>query len=40
MRLMERCIESDLRGDFDLAFEPTGVRCGITVPVSSCAAHA
>jgi PAS domain S-box-containing protein len=40
MRLMERCVESDLRGDFDLAFEPTGVCCGITVPVSSCSAHA
>lgn len=38
-RLMERCIETDLRGVFDLAFEPDGVFCRMTIPVSSCAAH-
>jgi PAS domain S-box-containing protein len=38
-RLMERCIETDLRGVFDLAFEPDGVCCRMTVPVSSCAAN-
>lgn len=38
-RLMERCIEGDLRGEFDLAFEPGGVCCRITIPVSSCMAH-
>jgi two-component sensor histidine kinase len=32
-RLMERCIERDLGGDFDLAFEPTGVSCRMTIPV-------
>jgi two-component sensor histidine kinase len=38
-RLMERCIEGDLGGVFDLAFEPEGVHCRITIPVSRCAAH-
>ena len=38
-RLMERCIEGDLRGVFDLAFEPTGVYCRMTIPVSSCIAN-
>jgi PAS domain S-box-containing protein len=38
-RLMERCIEADLRGVFDLVFEPSGVRCHMTIPVSSCATH-
>jgi two-component sensor histidine kinase len=39
LRLMERCIEADLRGVFDLVFEPSGVRCRMTIPVSSCATH-
>jgi PAS domain S-box-containing protein len=38
-RLMERCIEADLRGVFDLVFEPSGVCCRMTIPVSSCATH-
>jgi two-component sensor histidine kinase len=38
-RLMERCIETDLRGVFDLAFEPEGVCCQMTIPLSSCASH-
>ncbi|RCS25335.1 PAS domain S-box protein [Phyllobacterium salinisoli] len=32
-RLMERCIERDLGGEFDLAFEPEGVSCRISIPV-------
>jgi two-component sensor histidine kinase len=31
-RLMERCIERDLDGDFDLVFEPEGVRCLMAIP--------
>ncbi|HEY0680799.1 MAG TPA: HWE histidine kinase domain-containing protein [Steroidobacter sp.] len=38
-RLMQRCIESDLGGVFDLAFEPGGVCCQMTLPVSRCAPH-
>lgn len=38
-RLMERCIETDLRGVFDLAFEPEGVYCQMTIPLSSCKAN-
>jgi PAS domain S-box-containing protein len=38
-RLMERCIEGDLGGVLDLAFEPEGVRCLMSVPISRCAAH-
>ncbi|MDR6820869.1 PAS domain S-box-containing protein [Neorhizobium sp. 2083] len=34
-RLMERCIERDLAGEFDLAFEPAGVSCRITVPIEA-----
>jgi two-component sensor histidine kinase len=34
-RLMERCVEADLRGEFDLAFDPRGVSCRMTIPVSS-----
>jgi PAS domain S-box-containing protein len=34
-RLMERCIERDLAGEFDLAFEPAGVACRISVPVEA-----
>ncbi|MBW9055630.1 PAS domain-containing sensor histidine kinase [Rhizobium mesosinicum] len=32
-RLMERCIERDLGGEFDLAFEPAGLSCRISIPV-------
>ena len=32
-RLMERCIERDLDGEFDLVFEPAGVRCQIAIPL-------
>jgi PAS domain S-box-containing protein len=39
MRLMERCIETDLRGGFDLVFDSDGVCCRMTIPVSSCATH-
>ena len=39
LRLMERCIEADLRGVFDLVFEPSGVCCRMTIPLSSCATH-
>ena len=39
LRLMERCIEGDLRGTFDLVFEPSGLCCRMTIPVSSCTMH-
>jgi PAS domain S-box-containing protein len=32
-RLMERCIEHDLAGEFDLVFEPEGTRCRMVFPV-------
>jgi PAS domain S-box-containing protein len=32
-RLMQRCIEGDLEGRFNLAFEPDGLRCNITIPI-------
>ncbi|WP_407184884.1 PAS domain S-box protein [Bradyrhizobium centrosematis] len=32
-RLMERCVEHDLAGGFDLVFEPEGTRCRMTFPV-------
>lgn len=32
-RLMERCIERDLAGEFDLVFDPQGVCCRMTFPV-------
>jgi PAS domain S-box-containing protein len=32
-RLMEGCIERDLGGEFDLAFDPDGVSCRISFPV-------
>jgi PAS domain S-box-containing protein len=34
-RLMERCIERDLGGEFDLAFEPNGVCCRIAIAVGA-----
>jgi PAS domain S-box-containing protein len=32
-RLMERCIERDLGGELDLAFNPDGVLCRISIPM-------
>ncbi|MCK1455172.1 PAS domain S-box protein [Bradyrhizobium sp. 35] len=32
-RLMERCIEHDLAGNFELVFEPEGTSCSIAFPV-------
>ena len=32
-RLMERCVEHDLAGEFDLVFEPEGTRCRMVFPV-------
>jgi PAS domain S-box-containing protein len=32
-RLMERCIEHDLAGEFDLVFEPEGTRCRMAFPL-------
>jgi PAS domain S-box-containing protein len=32
-RLMERCVEHDLAGEFDLVFEPAGTRCRIAFPL-------
>ncbi|RFB88823.1 histidine kinase [Rhizobium leguminosarum bv. trifolii] len=34
-RLMERCIERDLGGEFDLAFERTGVVCRMSIPAAT-----
>jgi two-component sensor histidine kinase len=33
-RLIERCVEADLGGEIDLAFEPGGVRCRMSLPVA------
>lgn len=32
-RLMERCVEHDLAGEFDLVFEPGGTRCRTIFPL-------
>lgn len=32
-RLMERCIERDLGGLFDLSFDPSGVMCNMSIPL-------
>ncbi|MBM0104930.1 PAS domain S-box protein [Steroidobacter sp. S1-65] len=37
VRLMERCIETDLGGQFELVFEPSGVFCQMILPIASCA---
>lgn len=34
-RLMERCIERDLGGDFDLVFNPEGVSCPISCQIAA-----
>ncbi|HEY5755296.1 MAG TPA: PAS domain S-box protein, partial [Steroidobacter sp.] len=39
VRLMQRCIEIDLAGVFDLAFEADGVRCRMAIPLSSHVTH-
>jgi two-component sensor histidine kinase len=36
-RLMERCIERDLGGEFDLAFDPDGLWCRMNVPLPDAA---
>ena len=38
-RLMQRCIETDLRGSLDLNFDAEGLRCQMMVPLASCAAN-
>ena len=37
-RLMERCIERDLAGEFDLVFDPEGVSCRMIFPLEEPAA--
>ena len=39
-RLMERCVELDLAGEFDLVFEPAGTRCRIAFPLTRLFANA
>lgn len=34
-RLMERSVENDLNGEFDLAFEADGLRCRMAIPVGA-----
>lgn len=38
-RLMERCVEGDLAGEFDLVFEPEGTRCRMVFPVMLAASN-
>lgn len=38
-RLMERSIENDLGGVFDLAFAAEGVCCRMTIPIARCVPH-
>nr|WP_298719684.1 PAS domain S-box protein [uncultured Steroidobacter sp.] len=38
-RLMQRCIETDLRGSLDLNFDAEGLRCQMMIPIASCAAN-
>jgi len=38
-RLMERCVEHDLGGEFDLVFEPEGTRCRIVFPLRLAASN-
>ncbi len=38
-RLMERCIEGDLNGTLDLAFEHSGVNCRMSIPVGGNVSH-
>lgn len=39
-RLLQRCIETDLRGALETKFETEGMRCHMTIPITSCAANA
>ncbi|NOJ46023.1 PAS domain-containing sensor histidine kinase [Bradyrhizobium archetypum] len=39
-RLMERCIERDLSGEFDLVLEPDGARCHMVIPLQGAAGDA
>jgi PAS domain S-box-containing protein len=39
-RLMERCVEGDLAGEFDLVYEPDGVRCSLAFPIAAPAGNA
>jgi hypothetical protein len=36
---MERCVEHDLAGEFDLVFEPEGTRCSMAFPITLPASH-
>ncbi|MCK1314134.1 sensor histidine kinase, partial [Bradyrhizobium sp. 23] len=38
-RLMERCLEHDLTGEFDLVFKPEGTRCRMVFPVAAAASN-
>lgn len=38
-RLMERCVEHDLAGEFDLVFEPEGTRCRMVFPIMLAASN-
>lgn len=38
-RLIQRCIETDLRGAVAVDFETEGLRCSMSIPVSSCQAN-
>jgi two-component sensor histidine kinase len=38
-RLIERCIERDLNGELDLAFEPDGLLCRMSFPVRGTAVN-
>jgi PAS domain S-box-containing protein len=38
-RLMERCVEHDLAGEFDLVFEPEGTRCRMVFPIMPAASN-
>jgi PAS domain S-box-containing protein len=35
VRLIHRCVERDLEGEIDFAFEPTGLRAAIRIPLES-----
>lgn len=39
-RLMERCVEGDLTGQFDLVYEPNGTCCRVTFPLAPPAGNA
>jgi two-component sensor histidine kinase len=38
-RLMERCVEHDLAGNFDLVFETEGTRCRMAFPIALTSAN-